>query len=107
MIDYAIAAYGCYPHAIPLPRPALPVHLITHVITVAALVVALACLWMAARSWRAARRAGAAPEDEERMGPEHLSRIRFMAVAGMMTSGLFGLATVLNGISPALVSPCW
>ena len=41
------------------------------------------------------------------MGPKHLARVRFMAIAGMMTGALFAFGAVLNGISPALVPPCW
>lgn len=107
MLDYAVAAYGCYPHRIPVPRPELPVHLITGFVSGAAVVICLACLWTAVRSWVAARRAGASPEDEERTGALPLARVRFMAVAGIMTSLLFGFGAILNGVSPALVPPCW
>jgi hypothetical protein len=107
LVDYAVAAYGCYPHRTPLMRPAVPVQVITAIVGGIALVVALAALTASARSWLAARRAGAPAEDEARAGAVPLSRIRFMAVAGFITSLLFACGVVLNAISPALVPSCW
>ncbi len=107
LVDYVFAAYGCYPHQTPLVRPTLPVQIITTVAAGLALVIAVAAMTVSARSWGAARRSGAMPEDEERMGPAPLSRIRFMAVAGFTISTLFAFGVVLAAISPALVPSCW
>jgi hypothetical protein len=107
MIDYASAAHACYPHQAPLASPELPIRAITTVVAIVAVLTAVAAVAVSARSWRAARRAGAPSEDEERMGPAHLSRLRFVAVAGLMTSTLFTFGAILNGVSPALVAPCW
>jgi hypothetical protein len=105
--DYAIAARGCFPHQTPLLRPVLEVHLITGIIGGLAVLIAVAAIVVSARSWTTARRAGATPEDEARMGPRPLARVRFMAIGGMMTGALFAFGAVLNGMSPGLVPPCW
>lgn len=107
MADYAVAAYGCFPHQTPLAHPVLAVHVLTGIFGGLAVLIAVAALVVSARNWTTARRAGAAADDEVRMGPKHLARVRFMAIAGMMTGALFAFGAVLNGISPALVPPCW
>jgi hypothetical protein len=107
MADYAVAAHGCFPHQTPLSRPVLAVHVITGICGGLAVLIALAALVVSARNWATARRAGATVEDEVRTGPKHLARVRFMAIAGMMTGTLFAFGAVLNAISPALVPPCW
>lgn len=107
LADYAIAAHGCFPHQTPLSRPVLAVHVVTGILGALAVLIAVAALAVSGRNWTMARRAGATPEGETRMGPKHLARVRFMAIGGMMTGALFGFGVVLNGISPGLVPPCW
>jgi len=110
LIDYPVAAHACYPHRVPLTGPTGgALQPITAIVALAALVVALAAMTVSARSGRTAGDAtgNSDMQEEERSGPQPLSRVRFMSAAGLMTSTLFAFGIVLSGAAPALVSPCW
>jgi hypothetical protein len=79
------------------------------------LIAALVGLGLAVGSWRALgpKRVprGAREEREERErregnSPPELGRARFMALAGVLVSGLFASGLVLFGVSAFLVNAC-
>jgi len=115
MLDYAVAAHACYPHRTPLAQPAGgTLDPVTIGAAAVALLIAVAALAVALRSWWTLRPpAGSATEStllrdarDSTPGDQHLPRMRFMAAAGIMTGAVFTFGVVLNVISPALVPSC-
>ncbi len=80
----------------------------------ATLLIAVQILCLAAAigsgfmSWRHWRRVRHEKPDEQH---SHLTlgegRTRFMALAGMLTAGMFGLAILFNLLEPILIPLCW
>ena len=66
--------------------------------SIVAIMAAGAGLWLALRSWRAI------PADNDRAGPQ---RSRFMALSGVLLSGLFTLIIVLASLPAILMKGCW
>ena len=105
LFNVGLSSYGCFPHDEPRARP-LWAHLPSAVgaIEVAAFVVCVVAALVAWRNWHRTR--------TERPGSAHRvleagdGRTRFMALVGLLTSGLFGLAVILAAIVLALVPPC-
>ena len=73
---------------------------VLHIVTVAMLLLAGAGGFIAWRTWR---RAGRGRPDE---GGGMLPRSRFMAVVGLLSSGMFALVIVAQGIPSFLLSAC-
>lgn len=105
LFNVGLVAHGCFPHDEPRAQPIwsrLPVAV--GAIEVAALVVCVVAGLVAWRNWRRTR--------DERPGSAHHvleggdGRTRFMALVGLLTSALFGLAVVFAAIVLALVPPC-
>ncbi|MCW5978496.1 MAG: hypothetical protein KIT09_10480 [Bryobacteraceae bacterium] len=71
-----------------------------HIVSVLMLAAAGAGAWLALGAWRGTGKGWA---DD---GGGRSDRGRFMAVAGMMASGLFALAIVAQWIPTFLVDPC-
>lgn len=87
---YALIPVACEAHS------SLPLHL------VAALSLAIA-LGGAALAWRDWRSAGVkAPHDQA----DKATQVRFLAVIGLMMSGLIALATVTLWIANFIIPPC-
>jgi hypothetical protein len=105
MLNYALVAHACYPASEPLSAPVFGGLRTTVLATSAvALVIALAAGATAWQSWRATRQ-------EHRGGEEALlevgeGRTRFMALAGMLVSGLFLLGVIMNSIPLFIMQPC-
>jgi hypothetical protein len=92
MLNFALVAHSCFPASEPRTTPIFGgLGFTVTLVSVVALVIALAAGTTAWRSWRATRREG---------------RTRFMAIAGMLVSGLFVLGVVMNSIPLFLVSLC-
>ena len=73
-----------------------------HAVTLAMLLVALACTVIAAREWvRAGREASAGAEGGAG------GRSRFLGALGVLTSGLFSLTIVAAWVPLFFLSPCW
>jgi hypothetical protein len=105
MANYALTAHGCFPGSEPRATPYFGgLSTLVLVISAAALAVAAAAGGAAWRSWRTTRA-------EHPGGHEHLletgaGRTRFMALAGLLLSGLFLLGVVMAAIPLFLVPPC-
>lgn len=105
MVDTVLESHGCFPHQTPIER-----NLFSHApglmgATVAVVTVAcVAGFLLAARNWRCTR--------AERPGLAHHvmeagdGRTRFLALAGMIVSGLFLLAVLVHGAMLLEVPPC-
>ena len=105
LVNATIASHGCYPHDVPLAMP-----LWHHLGTVSACVEAVAlaiCIAAGVAGWRNWSRT----RDEKQGGLHHViesgdGRTRFMALAGMMTSALFLLATAFATLNLAATPQC-
>lgn len=105
MVSYAFAAHSCYPARIPLHAPTFGwVWTLELVVSLVALVVALAAGATALHSWRATRTESEGPKEALLEAGE--GRTRFMAFAGILTSALFLLGVVLNGAALFLLPVC-
>lgn len=105
LVNYAVTAHFCYPKYLPLSAPtyggmwaiAVAVNGLTVLGTLGAGATAIA-------SWRTVR--------DEITGRHHglledgTGRTRFMAYAGMLTSGLFLFAILMSGMSLFIVPAC-
>ena len=99
-VNYAIDAQACFPSRYPLARPVVSAtSVVVGVVEVLAIALAAASLAAAARSWHVAR---------DRGDPTELvtSRVRFMALAGVLLSVLFLGATIMSGIPVVLLRAC-
>jgi hypothetical protein len=105
LINAPLFAHGCYPKDVPLAAPiwgnAGSVGLVVEVVAV---VLCVAAGLVALRNWRRTR------EEKEGSG-HHLmesgdGRSRFMAMVGIICSGLFLLAVVVATAFLVLVQPC-
>ena len=105
LANYAVVAHGCFPTAEPRSTPsfagmwggALAVSVVAAAGTAAATLLAL-------RSWRATRdekagRAGSLLDTAD-------GRTRFMAITGLLLSGLFLLAVLSNTLPLFMVGSC-
>jgi hypothetical protein len=105
LVNYALVAHACFPKSEPLASPALGgLHAIVLGTSFAALAIALAAAVTAGRSLRGSRHEshggnGALLEVGE-------GRTGFMALAGVLVSGVFLLGIAMNAIPLFLVSPC-
>lgn len=105
LVNVSLAGRACYPHDTPLAMPLIE-HLkgISLGVEAVAFVVCIVAGVVAYLVWRKTR--------NERPGDAHRSlgsgegRTRFMAVAGIMTSGLFAIGTALAAFNLAAMSPC-
>jgi hypothetical protein len=102
-VNASIGAHGCYPADAPLAQAIWSnTTMVMAVVDVAAMLVCIGALWSAWHSWRRTR--------AERPGSAHHlmeagdGRTRFMAMAGMLTSGLM-LAAVVLSIASAMAIP--
>lgn len=105
LINVSLAGHACYPHDMPLAVPLFE-HLIGISVGVEAVAfaVCIAAGAVAFAGWRKTR--------DEKPGDAHQllgggdGRTRFMAMAGIMTSGLFAVGTALAALNLAAISPC-
>lgn len=105
VVGASLAGHSCYPHDVPLAHPLWP-GVVSVALAVEAVALALCLLagWAAWRNWRRSR--------AERPGSGHHlvesgdGRTRFIAMVGMMTSGLFAVATAFAALNLVAVPPC-
>lgn len=99
------ASYACYPHDMPLDTPLwqwLTPLLIG--ISAASLLLAIICMWLAYTAWKQSRH-------EDKGSEKHTvdigeGRTRFLAMVGLLSSGLFLIAILFTACALWLVSPC-
>jgi len=105
LVNVPIAAYACYPHDVPLDAPIWGnLGAVTAAVEAVAVVVCIAAGLVAWRNWRRTR-------SEKPGSAHHLieagdGRSRFMAMVGMMTSGLFLIAVVFACFNLYAVPAC-
>jgi len=104
LVLYPVVAHGCFPRDHPLSLPVFSVAPIVLLVSIAALVVAAAAGLVALKNWRTTR-------EEHYSGQGHLletgeGRSRFMALGGLLLSGLFFFGIMLNGLPFLLLGPC-
>lgn len=108
LVNYVVAAHTCFPRLYPLDTPTIgraPLWWITVIVSLVALAIGVLGGLAALRSWRATR--------HEKGGHAHWAletgegRTRFMASAGLVTSGIFIIAILVNAASAIVVTPCW
>lgn len=105
LVNVSLAGYACYPHDVPLALPLWPaLGSIAAWIEAGAIVVCIAASLVAWLSWRRSR--NEKPGDAHQLLGGGDGRTRFMAMAGMITSVLFLIATALATLGLATVSPC-
>jgi hypothetical protein len=107
LADYSTNAHGCYPRLYPLPSPtmgAARMTLVLSLVSAAAVLIGIAALVVALRSYMATRPEwrGVAHELLE-VGE---GRTRFMALSGVMLSALFLLASLVHAASVLLLAEC-
>ena len=105
LINVSLAGHACYPHDMPLAIPLFE-HLkgiSVGVEAVAFLVCAVAGV-VAYSAWRKTR--NEKPGNAHQLLGSGDGRTRFMAIAGLMTSGLFAIGTALAAFNLATISPC-
>lgn len=104
-IGETLAAQACFPHRTALAAPQWSwLMSALDVMSIVALLIGAAGVWVAWRGWRmtlAARTGPAAPVSDTRTG-----RTRFLAMAGFMLSLLFLVGLIATGLAVLLVSPC-
>ncbi len=105
LVNYPLAAHFCYPGKVPLSEATFG-GLLAVLISVNALML-LTTLAAGATSiviWRAARDRADGPHDPVlETGP---GRVRYMAYAGMLLSGLFLIAVLMSAMPLFIVPAC-
>ncbi|MBK8006991.1 MAG: hypothetical protein IPK12_24840 [Gemmatimonadetes bacterium] len=105
LASYAITAHACFPARD--PRYTLPIGRAAdwhHAVQLGAILLGVAGLALALWSWRATSAA-------ERTHPEHQAEVgegrsRFMALAGLLVSGIFLLNLLLNAVPLFFLDGC-
>lgn len=105
--NYALNAHFCYPSDTPQASPAFGgVRAVGLVVSAVLLVIAIAALFVAIRSWRKTRL-----EAGQNRSPDHHEtaeigegRTRFMAMSGILVSGIFLFGVLMNGL-PLIAMP--
>lgn len=105
IVNVGLASYACYPHDIPLAQP-LWSHLTatTYIVEAIALLIGVAAGATAWRNWRRTRTEK--DGNAARLLGSGDGRTRFMAMVGMLTSGLFLVAIVVATLYIGGVPPC-
>ena len=105
VVTTSAAAHACFAQDVPLLLPLWPsLHRIVLAVDLVALVLCLLAGVVAWRVWHKTR--------DERPGSGHHvlesgdGRTRFMAMAGMMTSGLFFVAVALSTLNATALAAC-
>lgn len=105
LINPPIFAHGCFPHDLPLGESLWSnVRGVTTMVEVIAVVACAAAGWVSWLNWRRSR--------EEKPGSGHHlieagdGRTRFMAMVGLICSGLFLIAVLFATAMPYMVPLC-
>ncbi len=104
-VNSVLAGNACYPHDVPLAQPAWPDLLwLSGAVEVVALLVCVAAGATAWRNWR--RSSAEVPGGARELVASGDGRTRFMAMVGMLCSGLFLVATTIAFGFMGTVPPC-
>ena len=114
LVNYTVAAHGCYPRLVPLASPVTgALRGIVFGVSLAMLVVGGAATGVAWRTWRATREehqgsSGRADRHDMRTALLETGegRTRFMALAGVLTSLTFVIVSLAHTAVVFLVPPC-
>lgn len=101
LVGSALSGHQCYPRNLPLPVPLWAgTGEVLLAMSLVALALGVAAAWVSWHSWTRTR--------EEKPGSAHggNGRTRFMALSGLLTSGLFLVALVFTIAAVALVPLC-
>ena len=105
LVNYSLAAHFCYPRNVPLSTPTFGGLWMTLIaVSVLMSLTALAAGAAAASIWRKTRE-GTSGTHESVMGSD-AARVRFMAYAGMLVSGLFLFAVLMSAFPLFIVPVC-
>ncbi|GJG86952.1 hypothetical protein tb265_21330 [Gemmatimonadetes bacterium T265] len=104
LANYAVVAHGCYPTSTPRATPTFGVWGLAVAVSVVAALGTAAAGAVALRSWRATREETGGPTESLLDTAE--GRTRFMAMTGLVLSGLFLLAVLATGLPLFMVRPC-
>lgn len=107
LIGYPLVAHYCFPDAARRLVPTIDsLHLLVLLTTAIALAVAMLALITALRSWRAS---GGVLENAHTDSTEEappVGRVRFMALGGIVASGITILGIVIQGGFILMLAPC-
>lgn len=105
IVDYALVAHFCYPNDTPVASSSFGgVRAVAIAVSVLCLVVAVAALFTALHSWSVTRHGH---EGEHREVAEvGEGRARFMAVAGLLVSGIFIYGVLMNALPIVTLPVC-
>jgi hypothetical protein len=105
LIGYAVVSHACFPSWQPYRLPkAAGTWGVTVALSLVLLVLGAAGTWTAYRSWT---RTGASGEDSLHHQTEvGEGRARFMALAGLLVSGMILFTMVMNVLVLFLIDPC-
>jgi hypothetical protein len=113
LLNFSVAAHGCFPRLEPLSTPKTPVLGVTFFVSLGALAVCAAAAVVAVRSWRRTRgeqHRAAGQGSRHSTGIAALEtgegRTRFMAAAGVMASFTFVVVSLIHTAALFLVAPC-
>jgi len=107
LADYSTNAHGCFTRLYPLSSPtmgAARMSLVLWLVSAAAVVIGIAALVVALRSYLATRHEWRGEAHELLEVGE--GRTRFMALSGVMLSALFLLASLVHAASVLLLAEC-
>lgn len=105
--NYALNAHFCYPGDTPRASPQFGgVRLVGLLVSAVVLVVSVAALVVAIRSWRTTRREAGRDRSPDHHETAEIGegRTRFMAMAGILVSGIFLFGVLMNGL-PLIAMP--
>lgn len=105
LLSYSLAAHACFPTDAALGRPVWPdLRSFVAVATVAAWLMLAAGVLVAWLNWRATGRASSAGSDQ--ILQTGSGRPRFMALCGLLVSGLFAVALCFTTAGVFLIPDC-
>ena len=107
LADYSTDAHGCFPRMYPLGSPTMGggrLSLVLWLVSAAAVVIGIAALVVALRSYAATRHEWRGEAHELLEVGE--GRTRFMALSGVMLSALFLFASLMHAASVLLLAEC-
>ncbi len=107
IVNYAIAAHGCYPRYVPLAVPvtgqaSFSISLVA--ISILATVIGIAALLVAITAWR--HTSGETGGEAHWLLDTGEGRTRFMAAAGIMTSAVFLLSILFHFAAVIFLGHC-
>jgi hypothetical protein len=105
VVGFAIAAYACYPQRMSLAAPVLAgLKGQLAALSIAAIVLAAICTFVAWRSWSRTR--GEQAGDHHALLEHGEGRTRFMAMCGLLTSAGFLIVLLFTSVVLVFVQPC-